>query len=242
MNISAELVDHITRELIKRLNPAAPPPAAAPPAAAPKPLLHLVGRAADLGAPALARLRERFIVREHLDWDEPLPPEASVLITTLNIQALVRVAEGDEGCTVEGRALLAALLNGQPAAALKDGLVWRRYLATAPKALLARYSRCESALLGYGLKLTDEDGAAEALLGRSPAAPPPVVLASARPGPPPARPKPAGGRRVLAESDVAAACPAAGGPDQTLRLSPGDLLTPLAQDYVLAMKINLVRD
>jgi hypothetical protein len=240
MNISAELVDYITRELVKRLNPGAAPPPAAPDAA-PKPLLHLVGRAADLGAPALARIQERFIVREHLDWDEPLPPEASVLITSLNIQALVRVADGDEGCTVAGRTLLAALLNGQPVAALKDGLVWRRYQGTAPKALLARYSRCESVLQGYGLKLADEDEVVEALLGRAPTAPPPLVFASVRQGPPPVRPKPAGGRRVLAESDLIAACPVAGGPGQTLRLSPGDILTPLAQDYARAMRINLVK-
>ncbi len=240
MNISAELVEYITRELMKRLGSA--PPAAAAPHAAPKALLHLVGRTTDLGTPALARLQERFIVREHLDWNDTLPPEASVLITTLNIQAMVRVAEGDEGCTVEGRALLAALLNGQPVAALKDGLVWRRYMATAPKTLLARYGHYESVLQSYGLKLVDEDGAAEALLGRPPAAPPPMPFAPTQQGRPPVPViKPAGGRRVLTEAEVIAACPVSGGPGQTLRLSPGDFLTPLAQDYVLAMKINLVK-
>lgn len=242
MNISAELVEYITRELMKRLNPGSAPPAAAAPGPAPKALLHLVGRTTDLSTPALARLQERFIVREHLEWNDVLPPEASVLITTLNIQALVRVAEGDEGCTVEGRALLGALLNGQPVAALKDGLVWRRYMATAPKPLLARYGHYESVLQSYGLKLVDEDGVVEALLGRAPAAPSTMPFISAQQGRSPAPIKPSGGRRALTEADVMAACPVSGGPGQTLRLAPGDLLTPLARDYALAMKISLVKD
>jgi hypothetical protein len=52
---------------------------------------------------------------------------------------------------------------------------------------------------------------------------------------------PGPGRRVLTEADLRAACPVAGGPGQTFRLSPGDILTPLAQDYVQSMKIDLSR-
>ncbi len=236
MQISDDLIQHITRELMKRLGAEATLEAPA----ASRPLLHLVGRRDELSTPALARLQEQFEVVEHRLWDDELPREAAVLITSLNIQALVRVAEGDEGCTVEGRALLGALLNGQPVAALKDGLVWRRYQATAPRPLLARYAQCESVLQGYGLKLVDENQIAEALSGR-PAAGlknPPVGSASL---PTPAAARPSSGRRVLSEAGVMAACPASGGPGQTLRLSPGDVLTPLAQDYILAMKINVIK-
>jgi hypothetical protein len=51
-----------------------------------------------------------------------------------------------------------------------------------------------------------------------------------------------GRRRVLTEAEVRIACPVAGGPGQTLRLAPGDLLTPLARDYVQSLKIDLSRD
>lgn len=240
MQISDDLIKHITSELMKRLATEAPQT----PETKAKPLMHLVGRREDLSTPALARIEEYFEVREHLKWEEELPPNASVLIVSLNIQALTRVTEGDEGCTVEGRALLAALLNGQPVAALKDGLIWRRYLSTAPKGLLARYGHCENVLQGYGLKLVDENQVVEALLGR------PLAGSNL----PPARPEPllpepaltfnpsASGRRVLSEASVMAACPASQGLGQTLRLNAGDLLTPLARDYILAMKINVVRD
>lgn len=239
MQISDDLIQHITRELMKRL--AADSPSAL--TAAAKPLLHLVGSRGDLSTPALARLHEYFEVCEHLNWEDELPREASVLITSLNIQALVRVTEGDEGCTVAGRALLAALLNGQPVAALKDGLVWRRYLSTAPKGLLARYGHCENVLQGYGLKLVDEDQVVEALLGRPLSAPQSPQIRPAVPLPEPApafSPSPSG-RRVLSEASVMAACPASQGLGQTLRLEAGDVLTPLAQDYILAMKINMVK-
>ena len=52
---------------------------------------------------------------------------------------------------------------------------------------------------------------------------------------PPAR----GRRRVLTEAEVRAACPAGGGPGQTLSLAPGDILTPLARDYIQNRKIDV---
>ncbi len=237
MQISDDLVQHITRELMKRLGPQA---TLADPAA--KPLLHLVGRREDLGTPALAKIQAGFDVREHRLWDEELPPAASVLITSLGLEALVRVAGGDQGSTVDGRVLLTALLNGQPVAALKDGLVWRRYQNTAPKALLAHYHHCENVLVSYGLKLVDEDEVTAALTGRPPQEARAGVSKPA--GHQPTRSPSAwsgGGKKVLSESDVMALCPVSGGEGQTLSLSPGEILTPLAQDYVLSMKINLIR-
>ena len=87
MQISDDLIQHITRELMKRLG--------GQPAG--KTLLHMVGSREDMSTPALARLQDSFEVREHRDWEEPLPSNACVLITRLGIQALVRVTEGDEG-------------------------------------------------------------------------------------------------------------------------------------------------
>lgn len=233
MQISDDLIKHITGELMKRLDIRTEG----------KPLLHLVGGREDLSTPALARIQDHFDVHEHREWEEPLPGNASVLITQLGVQALVRVAEGDEGCTVEGRALLAALLNGQPVAALKDGLVWRRYMSTAPKGLLNRYAHYESVLQGYGLKLVGENEIVPALLGRPLSAPPALSSMPAKPLPEPATAfvRPRTGRRVVTEADLMNQCPVAKGYGQTLRLAPGDLLTPLAKDYALAMKIDLVR-
>lgn len=234
MQISDDLIQHITRELMKRLGGQS----------AEKPLLHLVGSREDMSTPALARLQDSFEVHEHRDWEETLPSNASVLITKLGIQALVRVTEGDEGCTVEGRALLTALLNGQPVAVLKDGMVWRRYLSTAPRGLLNRYAHCESVLQSYGLKLVSEDEVAAALLGRRPASAP-LAPAAMPPQPLPEATftfvKPRAGRRVISEADLMSECPVAKGYGQSLRLGPGDLLTPLARDYALTMKIDLIK-
>ncbi len=230
MQIPDDLVQYITGELIKRLGNNASP--------ASKPRLRLVGGRNDLSTPTLAQLQEAFDLEDHQGWDDPLPPEAAVLITRLNIQALVRVAEGDEGCTPEGRVLLTALLNGQKVAALKEGLAWRRYMATAPKALLARYAQCENILQNYGLKLVTEDEAAAALLGRCP------FPGASMPFRPEANAAPApagrGGRQIMTESELMKLCPPAGGEGQELRLAKGTLITPLAQDYIRAMKIQLV--
>jgi len=67
---------------------------------------------------------------------------------------------------------------------------------------------------------------------------PQALAAPITPGPPAALP-PRGRRRILTEADVRAACPVAGGPGQILSLAPGDILTPLAQDYVQSLKIIL---
>ncbi|MDL2226494.1 hypothetical protein LJB86_02420 [Deltaproteobacteria bacterium OttesenSCG-928-M10] len=238
MQINDDLVKYITRELMKRLGAGASIPGAAPD----KPLLCITGGLDKLSTPALMEIQKSFEICEFRNWDDPWPGKASVLITSLGLQALVRVAEGDEGCTVEGRALLKALLNGQPVAALAEGLAWRSYQSTAPKGLLNRYRHYETVLQGYGLKLVDENGVTAALAGRSAA---PLSSASVLPGPAqgpaPAFAKPAGGRQVWSEADVMSACPVARGEGQTLRLGAGDFLTPLAQDYAKTMKINIIK-
>jgi ethanolamine utilization protein len=195
--------------------------------------LHLVGGRAGVSPALAARLEETFAIHEHTAWEDHVPPEASVLLSRLGIQALARVAWGDEGCTVEGRALLEAILLGRPAVVLKSGLVWRAY--GAPKALAARYAEYEKNLESYGLKIVDEDGVIPALLGRE--------TQAGTGGPPrdaaPCAAQKRGGRRVINEAAIKAACPEARGLGQTLAISPGDILTPLAKDYVLSMRINI---
>jgi ethanolamine utilization protein len=227
MEITDELVRKITEELRRRLELEAPPSAG-------RPRLLVVGDTAALSPEAQAELRKHFEVLENpADCRDSCEAEA-VLVTRLSLQALVRVAAGEEGCTPEGRALLAALLQGRPAAVLTNGLVWRRYQGTAPRPLLDRYVRCEDLLASYGVKLVDEAEIIAALLGRSAGRdrPPSAALVSGRPK---VR------RRALTEAEVRAACPVAGGPGQTLVLAPGDFLTPLARDYVQSLKLNLSR-
>lgn len=240
MQISDDLISYITRELVKRLGWTGETSSLS----VEKPRLRLVGPREAISVPTLIKIEEKFDIHDHKLWDEELPAGASVLITSLSIQALVRVAEGDEGCTVEGRTLLNALLRGQPVAALKDGLVWRRYRSTAPKGLSAKYIHYENVLQSYGLKLVDEDQIVEALLGRLPS---PSRTVGFNPVPPTLQaPKtfsaaPGGGRKVISENDIMAACPISGGEGQSLRLGPADILTPLAQDYVKTMKINIIK-
>lgn len=236
MQISDELIKHITNELMKRLSGKATS----------KPLLHLVGSREHLSTVCLSQIQECFEIYEHCSWEDQLPASASVLITSLSLQALTRVASGDEGCTVEGRALLAALLNGQPVAALKDGLMWRRYMSTAPKGLLNRYAHYETILQGYGLKLVDESEVTAALLGNRSekwplSAPQETLGRIGYSGPEPSAAKPQRGRRVISEADIIAECPVAKGLGQTLCLGSDDILTPLARDYALTMKIDLIK-
>ncbi|MDR3176707.1 MAG: hypothetical protein LBU06_09275 [Desulfovibrio sp.] len=257
MQISDELISRVTRELIKRFGSGG----GESPVPAPKPLLHLVGGRAGVSPAFAARLEEAFAIREHTAWEDHVPPEAVVLLSKLGIQALVRVASGDEGCTVEGRALLEAILLGRPVAVLESGLAWRA--SGAPKALAARYAEYEKTLESYGLKIVDEDGVIPALLGRETgdggplreaASPVPERFTNGTGGSPgKSLPRDAcgrasqalnvlksGGRRVINEAAIKAACPEARGLGQTFATSPGDILTPLAKDYALAMRINLV--
>jgi ethanolamine utilization protein len=227
MEITDELVQKITAELWRRIGPEAPAPRA-------RPRLLLAGGLEILSPEARAEIEKHFELKAAPEDGRALPEAEAVLVTSLSIQALVRVAAGDEGCTTEGRALLAALLEGRPAAVLTSGLAWRRYQGTAPRPLLDRYVRCEDVLASYGVKLVDEAEIIAALLGRSAQEGRPAQASAAAP---PARNR----RRVVNETEVRSLCPVAGGPGQTLKLSPGDILTPLALDYVQSLKIDLSR-
>ena len=237
MQITDELVKYITAELLKRLNPQSSVELKAE-----KKLLHLVGPKEALSTITTAKLNECFEIYHHQNWDDALPLNAVVLLTELNLQALVRVAEGDEGCTVAGRCLMTAILNGQTVVALEEGLVWRHYLSTAPKPLLAKYAGYERILQSYGLKITREENLLQVLCGHktqvtadsSFVAPVPAIANAVSPN--------AGrGRKAISEAAIKAACPEDKGFGQTFTLNSDEILTPLAKDYAQVMKLNIIK-
>jgi hypothetical protein len=193
-----------------------------------------------------------------------------LLVTSLGLQALVQVASGDEGCTDEGRAILSALIEGRPVAALESGLAWRALPQTTPRVLLSIYQTAESQLKMAGLKIVREIDLPAALSvkfspGRTTASSWGAATSGGGPSGPqsscpacssnlagsnlagsvgPARsaaevskPKTV---RVLTESVVANLFP--NGTGGTLTLQPGDLLTPLARDWLLANKVAVVKE
>jgi hypothetical protein len=210
-----------------------------------KPLLLVAGSCSYLSGATLAELEKSFAIKEFASFGEIPPPEAWAVIPRLNIQALCRAAAGDEGCTLEGRLLLSAFLNGRPVAAIRSQAEWRRYLGSAPSGLLDGYRKMEEKLVSYGLILCEEPELGQALAQRRPgeshAAPGPGQAGkpASRNGPPGAAFR---GRRVISERELMALCPESLGPGQILSLSPRDLLTPLAMDYALSRKIAVIRE
>lgn len=71
-----------------------------------------------------------------------------------------------------------------------------------------------------------------------------LTLAPASPAPRPAANRPAptapGKRPVITEAELIKLCPPSGGEGQQLRLPQGAIVTPLARDYIRAMKITLI--
>jgi hypothetical protein len=238
MIITDELVTKIAEEIARRIaaGQAPPPPAAAGPSGS-KPDLIVAGPAGDplscLPAAAAEAVRGAFAVHPVSAFEAEGLPKVPVLLPRLPIQPLVRVAHGDEGCTVEGRQLLCALLEGRTAVVWDDGIVWRRYAATAPGSLVAIWRRCEAALAEAGVRIVPAEGLVAALTGK-----PPASLAKPEAAAPIDLPPAA--TRVLTESKVMALFPP-GSPPGELALGPGDVLTPLAKDYLSAAKIRVAR-
>jgi hypothetical protein len=234
-DVRDELVDRIVAEIVKRVaaKEAAAQSPSPPPCPAAKPPLLVSGPLGALAPETAAALSAQFDIVAAESFDTSGLPRAPLLMTGLGLQALVRVSQGDEGCTVEGRLLLEALLEGRRAVILEGGIVWRRHQGTAPKPLIASYLACEAALASCGALIRPDSLILEAL--KAPIGPPAAPAAPARcqaPGLPPR----AG--RVLSEARVRELFPRGTGP-ATLELSPGDVLTPLARDYLLAQKIEL---
>jgi hypothetical protein len=231
MIITDALVELVTAEILKRVEAGRlGAPSDAPAARKRSPLLTVGSLdALDPGVRNALEARFDFVVIDR--WDCGELPKAPALLTRLGLQALTRTAAGDEGCTVEGRVLLWALLNGQRAAVLEEGLVWRRHRDAAPPTLVSIYLRCEAVLKSAGLRIVDQNRLLEALTG----------AIDARPG---VRTELSRARgRVLTENEVRALFPASGDPGtRVLRLGAGDVLTPLARDWLAAERIPVGKD
>jgi hypothetical protein len=252
VSVPEVLVSRITEEIIKRLAAGRPPKAeGCCPAAAPIPAPDLIvagspGALSSLPAPIAEAVRAAFSVHEVSAFDGEGPSGAPLLLPILPVQSLVRVAEGDEGCTVEGRQLLKALCEGRPAVVWEGGIVWRQFEKTAPRALVSLWRRREDDLRAYGVKLVPQEGILAALSCSAPGKPG-ALAPSNTPIPawsgagqrlPGYTDAPHGATRVLTEALVMTMHPPGSGPGR-LVLEPDDVLTPLARDYLAAQKITV---
>jgi hypothetical protein len=234
MEINDSLVTMITQELLKRLRKGESLTDGTEKKE--KPPLVLIGGSSALSPPALAALESRFSIIAHDSLDANFPEDASVLVTKMSIQALTRVSEGDEGCTPEGYGLLWAVLRGKTAVILEEGMAWRAFGGTMPRALLEKYCAHERVLGSYGIKIVkDADIAAVFSGGACPSCTPRPVTASVSPEVKPA------GKRVISERELMLVCPESKGYGQTFAIGPRDILTPLAADYVTRMRIVVSR-
>lgn len=244
MNIPDDLVTKITEEIIRRISSGgsqAAAPSPPPPPSGLRPDLIVTGPPGDplgrLPSEVKAAINAAYVIHPVNSFEAEGLPKVPLLLPCLPIQPLVRVAHGDEGCTVEGRQLLCALLEGRSAVVWEDGIVWRRYSDTAPKSLVSIWKRCESALIEAGVKLVPHHGILDALAGRAsnPSPTPPAWSGAAQRAN--ERIHTTGSVRVLTEAKVMEMFPNGSGPGR-LELKPGDMLTPLAKDYLAAQKIQ----
>ena len=232
MEVNDALVTAITQELLKRLG-------GGPSPAGKKPLV-IAGDTSILGAATLASLEGSYDIVRHSSLEALFPDNAEVLVTKLSVQALVRLSEGDAGCTPEGAALLWALLRGRKPVIVEEGIEWRGFKSTMCPALAAKYVSCERTLAAYGAFFTGESNVVKVLSGKTCPAPAPVVLGA--PAVSTAPPRGTGARkRVLSEVDVIRLCPLAAGEGQVIEIGLTDILTPLAVDYVSRMRITVNR-
>lgn len=230
MPINKDLIEYITAQLMKRL----PGLTARPP----RPILYIVGGHNCLSPSILGQLEEKFSIYDHDVFALPESPDAPILLARLSIQALVRVADGDEGCSVDGHVLLNALLTGRTVAVLESGIQWRQYMSTMPQALRSLYERYENQLKSYGLNIVTENGLIETLTRPMPArwmafSEAEVCKSTSR--------QLVTSQKLLTEADVMNLCQAVKGSGRNLVVEPGTIITPLAQDYIKAKKINLIQ-
>jgi ethanolamine utilization protein len=224
MQIDDKVVSYITRELLKRLGQDL----------SEKVPLAVIG--GSLSTTALAAVESRYAVSTQDSLDPDFSGNTVVLVTKLSIQALVRVAEGDPGCTAEGHALLWAILRGKKAYVLEEGIEWRSFSTQMPGALHAQYTACEQKLAGYGVKIIREADIGTALSGK----------AAPQVSPHPVQSVPSvavnkGTKQVITELELSRLCPASKGKGQTLVIGSADILTPLARDYITAMSITVTK-
>ncbi|MDR2482448.1 MAG: hypothetical protein LBD08_02320 [Treponema sp.] len=232
MEVNDALVTAITQELLKRLG-------GCPSPAGKKPLV-IAGDPSILGADALASLEGSYDIISHSGLEALFPDNAEVLVTKLSVQALVRLSDGDAGCTSEGAALLWALLRGKKPVIVEEGIEWRGFKDAMSPALAAKYASCERTVAAYGAVFTGESNVVKVLSGKACPAPVPAGLGAQAVSAAPSRGTGAR-KRVLSEVEVMRLCPLAAGEGQVIEIGLTDILTPLAADYVAKMRITVNR-
>lgn len=168
------------------------------------------------------------------------------ILTRMSCTGLVQTALGfDEGCAWEARLALAGLMRGAKVFVLEEGLAWRAHRATASRGLIRHYSECEKTAQSYGLRLiaeTDLPAAVQALR-RDSAAPEkagsaPGAAVAANLAAPADALNPLLNKKLLTESDAAALCREGAG---SVTVPAGTIITPLAQDYLKAHKVAVLK-
>ena len=236
MKIDDALVTAITRELLKSLGEEEAVSSSA------KKTLVIAGGISDLQSPVRNSLEAEYDIQRHEGLEAAFPDDAGVLATRLSIQALVRLAEGDAGCTPEGVALLWALTRGKRPVILEGGIEWRQFRESMSPRLAAKFSAHEKSLASYGAVFVGEADILRALADGCAGACPESASGSAAVAAPVSLP-PAGAprKRVISETELTRLCPVSGGPGQALEIGPKDILTPLAVDYAAKMRITVNR-
>ncbi|MDR0356739.1 MAG: hypothetical protein LBJ64_13545 [Deltaproteobacteria bacterium] len=256
MIVDDALTLRVTKEILKILqNGQISGSISGPVSVADKPKLLVAGPLDVLSEGCRAWLAENYDLTPISGLNVGAWPKAPLLTTSLSLQALVQVASGDEGCTTEGRALLSALLEGRPAVALAEGTASRRLPPTAPRVFVSMYQTSETILQNAGLVIAAEKDLPAALKGPNPAlkavgTPFPAPSCGYSGGSPTSAcgslPKgemgglPRNQIRVFTEAVVASLFPTEG--QGSLRLNKGDILTPLAKDYLSSKKIPVIKE
>jgi ethanolamine utilization protein len=236
MKIDDALVTAITRELLKRLGSGE----VLSPAV--KKSLVIAGDASNLQSSTRSSLEAECDIQWHDSLEAGFSDDAEVLITKLSIQGLVRLAEGDAGCTPEGAALLWALLRGKRPVIMEEGIEWRGFKETLSPALAAKFNAHEKSLASYGAVFVREADVPGVLIGGSSSGCPKLTVNSGTASAPVSVP-PGGAKRkrVIGEIELMRLCPEAGGFGQVLEIGSKDILTPLAKDYVAKMQVTVNR-
>ena len=256
MEINDALVTMITRELLKRLEAKGETSSGISPCAEKKQLV-ILGELSGIGAVTLAKLEESYCLIRHSGFEAAFPEDAQVLIPRLGIQALVRVSEGDSGCTPEGAALMWALLRGKKPVILEEGIEWRGFKSVMSPSLSAKYTSHERILASYGVVFAKEADLPSALSATAAKSATAASVAAATtfaetcPGQscecapiaanPSHAPENARRKKVINETELMRLCPDSSGAEQSIEIGTNDILTPLAKDYIAKMRITVNR-
>lgn len=256
MQITDDLVNKITAELMKRLGAEPEAPASESACGFPgagsggsRPRALVMGPEGSFSQALAAALRSSLELEFKLPEFSNLSDLAAYkvfILTRMSCTGLVQLALGfDEGCTWEARLALAGLMNGAKVFVLEEGLAWRAYQTAAPKGLTRHYADSEKTAQAYGLRLIPEadlPGAIQAL--RWDSAPPapagswPKAAMIPNLSEPADTLRPVNTKKLLTESDAVELCRDGAA---SITVAVGTIITPLAQDYLKVHKVTVVK-